>query len=206
LNILAIAPGVTLDQPIEIVHLGSGAGAGSFHTRSLVTLGAGSRASVLEVYAGPETGERRYWRNDVVAVRLAEDAELTRTIIVEESAHAVHLGQLDATLGIAARLTGFALLIGGHTVRHEANVRMAGENARFRVRVDSYDRLGSLLGLGLRRLLGFGLRLGTEVDLAAQAEQVLSELEAVLLAGGGPELLGGALRPLAARREEHHVH
>ena len=82
--ILEIAPGVTLDQPIEVVHLGSGAGAGSYHTRSLVTLGAGSRASILESYAGPETGSGHYWRNDVVAVRLAENAELTRTIIVEE--------------------------------------------------------------------------------------------------------------------------
>jgi Fe-S cluster assembly protein SufD len=131
--ILAIAPGVTLDQPIEIVHLGSGAGAGSFHTRSLVTLGAGSRASILESYAGPETGSEHYWRNDVLAVRLAEAAELTRTIIVEESAHAVHLAQLDATLGTAARFTGFALLLGGHTIRHEANVRMAGDNARCRI-------------------------------------------------------------------------
>src|SRR4029077_166673 len=85
--VLEVAPGVTIDQPIEIVHLGSGAGAGSYHTRSLVTLGTGSRASILESYAGPETGSGHYWRNDVVAVRLAEGAELTRTVIVEESAH-----------------------------------------------------------------------------------------------------------------------
>jgi Fe-S cluster assembly protein SufD len=135
--ILEIAPDITLDQPIEIIHLGSGkalgASAGSFHTRSLIMLGAGSRAGVLEIYAGPETGEGRYWRNDVVAVRLAEGAELTRTIIVEESQEAVHLGQLDATLGRASSFTGFALLLGGHTVRHEANVRITGENARCRL-------------------------------------------------------------------------
>jgi Fe-S cluster assembly protein SufD len=127
--ILEIAPGVTLDPPIEIVHLGSGAGAGSYHTRSLIMLGPGSRASVVEIYAG----DGRYWRNDVVSVRLAEGAELTRTIIVEESNESVHLGQLDATLETDSRLTGFALLLGGRTVRHEANVRMTGENARCRL-------------------------------------------------------------------------
>jgi Fe-S cluster assembly protein SufD len=127
--ILDVAPGIALDEPIEIVHLGSGSAAGSFHTRSLITLGEESRASVLEVYAG----EGRYWRNDVVAVRLAERAELARTIVVEESAEAVHLGQLDATLGRAARFTGFALLIGGRTVRHEANVEIAGEGAQCRL-------------------------------------------------------------------------
>ncbi len=98
--ILDIAPGVVLDQPIEIVHLGSGAREGAFHTRSLIRLGAGSRASVLEIYAG----DGRYWRNDVVALRLADGAELTRTAIVEESSEAVHLAQLDATLGREARL------------------------------------------------------------------------------------------------------
>src|SRR5436309_2280458 len=75
--VLEIAPGVALEDPIEIIHLGSGAATGSFHTRSLVALGEGGRASVLEVYAG----EGRYWRNDVVAIRLAERAELARTVI-----------------------------------------------------------------------------------------------------------------------------
>ena len=127
--ILDVAPGVTLDEPIEIVHLGSGAAAGSFHTRSLIRLGAGSSASVLEVY----TGEGRYWRNDVVAVRLAGGATLSRTAVVEEANEAVHLGQLDAALEQDACFTGFALLLSGRTVRHEANVRFAGKNARCRL-------------------------------------------------------------------------
>jgi Fe-S cluster assembly protein SufD len=127
--ILDVAPGVTLDEPVEIVHLGSGAAAGSFHTRSLVRLGAGSGASVLEIYAG----KGRYWRNDVVAVRLGDGAELARTAIIEESKEAVHLALLDATLGREASFTGFALLLGGRTVRHEANVAIAGENARCRL-------------------------------------------------------------------------
>ncbi|MFI4947196.1 MAG: Fe-S cluster assembly protein SufD [Alphaproteobacteria bacterium] len=127
--VLDIAPGVALDPPIEIVHLCSGAAVASYHTRSLITLGEGSSASLLEVYAG----EGRYWRNDVLAIRLAEGAELARTAIVEESGEAVHLAQLDATLGRDARFTGFALLLGGRRVRHEASVVMAGENARCRL-------------------------------------------------------------------------
>src|SRR5260221_3995279 len=63
--VLDIAPGVELDDPIEIIHLRSGAEVGSFHTRSLIALGEGSRASLLEVYAR----EVRYWRNNVVAIR-----------------------------------------------------------------------------------------------------------------------------------------
>ena len=55
----------TLDRPVEIVHLASGGG-GSFHTRSLVRLGDGSRATLLESFAGAGS----YWRNDVISLRL----------------------------------------------------------------------------------------------------------------------------------------
>jgi Fe-S cluster assembly protein SufD len=127
--ILDVAPGVALPEPIEILHLATGAPEASLHTRSLVSLGEGVRATILEAYVG----EGRYWRNDVVAVRLAGGAEFSRAVLVEESSEAVHLGQVDATLGADARFTGFALLLGGGTVRHEANVRIIGEGAECRL-------------------------------------------------------------------------
>ena len=127
--ILDVAPGVALQEPIEIVHLATGVPEASLHTRSLVSLGEGARATILEAY----TGEGRYWRNDVVAVRLAAGAELSRAVLVEESGEAMHLGQVDATLGPEAHFTGFALLLGGGTVRHEASVRVAGEGAECRL-------------------------------------------------------------------------
>jgi len=114
--VLDIAPGVVLGEPIQIVHFASG-------------LGEGSRATILETYAG----EGRYWRNDVVAVRLGARAELARAVLVEEAGEAVHLAELDATLETEARFSGFALLIGGGTVRHEANVSMTGEGAQCRL-------------------------------------------------------------------------
>jgi len=123
--ILDIGAGVAVDQPIEIVHLASGKEPRSYHTRSLIRLADGGRATVLETYAG----EGRYWRNDVVALRLAAGAALTRAVLVEESAEAVHLAELDAMLGADARFSGFALLLGGGTVRHEASVQVAGERA-----------------------------------------------------------------------------
>ncbi len=123
--VLDIAPGVTLDRPLEIVHLGAGISESSFHTRSVVMLGEGSRAGIIETYAG----EGRYWRNDLVGVLLGQRAELTRTVLVEESAAAVHLAQIEARLGEGARFTGFVLLLNGQRVRHEANIRM-GEGAK----------------------------------------------------------------------------
>jgi Fe-S cluster assembly protein SufD len=134
--VLAVAPGVTLARPVEIVHVASGAApgstqGGSMHTRSLVALGAKSRASVLETYSGADEGA--YWRNDVVEIRLADGAHLTRVALVEEGAQAIHIGETVATLGPSAELAAFVLLLGGRIVRHEANVLVGGENARCRL-------------------------------------------------------------------------
>jgi Fe-S cluster assembly protein SufD len=125
--VLDVAPGVALDMPIEVVHFASTGG--SLHTSSLINLGEGSRATVVETYAG----EGRYWRNDVVAVRLAEGAQLTRIVVVEEAAEAIHTALVDATLAKDARLDAFALLLGGSRVRQEWNVRFEGEGAHCRL-------------------------------------------------------------------------
>jgi len=120
--VLDVAPGVALDRPVEIVHLASGDTGGSLHTRSLVVIGAGSRAAIFETFAG----RRSYWRNDVVELRLAEGAEFTRVGLVEEAADALHISEMLAILGPASRLASFVLLLGGRTVRHEATVRSEG--------------------------------------------------------------------------------
>jgi Fe-S cluster assembly protein SufD len=127
--VLALDPGTALDAPIEIVHLASGASRASFHTRSLVLLGAGSRASIVELHAG----EGGYWRNDVLTLHLAEGAILHRAVAVEEAPDALHFGHLDATLAADAAFAGFALLLGGGRVRHEAHVRMIGKGGRVRL-------------------------------------------------------------------------
>jgi Fe-S cluster assembly protein SufD len=121
--VLDIAAGVALDRPIEIVHLASGGTEASLHTRSLVAVGAGSRAAIFETFAGRGS----YWRNDVVELRLAAEAEFSRAALVEEAADAFHIGELMAVLGTGARFASDVLLLGGRTVRHEATVRSEGE-------------------------------------------------------------------------------
>jgi Fe-S cluster assembly protein SufD len=121
--VLDVAPGIALDQPVEIVHLASGEGGCSIHTRSLVIMGSSSRAAVFESFAG----KARYWRNDLVELRLGPGADLTRVALVEEAAAALHTGEMVVALGEGSRLASFVLLLGGRTVRHEATVRAEGE-------------------------------------------------------------------------------
>jgi Fe-S cluster assembly protein SufD len=124
--VLDIAKGITLDRPLEIIHLASGEPSGSLHTRSFVSIGEGSSATVIESFAG--LGD--YWRNDVVELRLGARSKLARVTLVEEGAKALHFGETLATLDAASWLSSFVLLLGGRTVRHEATVRSEGERSR----------------------------------------------------------------------------
>lgn len=123
--VLDAAPGAGVERPVEIIHLSGRTTPASLHTRSLVRLGTQSRVAMLESFSG----EHRYWRNDVLALRLGAGAELTRTALVEEAEDATHLGVVTASLGPGSRLASFALLLGGRTVRREAIVRSEGEGA-----------------------------------------------------------------------------
>ncbi len=131
--VLDVGAGIVLDRRVEIVHLASGAAGGSWHTKSLVRLAANSRATLVETYAGPETGGDAYWRNDVAALRVGDGASLDRVVCVEEGNNAVHLGDAAVTLGAGARFGSFALLLGGHTVRREIRVAIDGEDAHCRL-------------------------------------------------------------------------
>jgi Fe-S cluster assembly protein SufD len=123
--VLEVEPGVVLERPIEIVHLASGEASGSLHTRSFVALGAESRVRLIESFAG----EGRYWRNDVISLRLAAGAELERVALVEEAADALHFSDVSAVLDRSSRLNSFVLLLGGRTARREVRVRSEGEGA-----------------------------------------------------------------------------
>ena len=127
--VLELASGVVLDAPIEIVHLASGAGDASMHTRSLIHLGAVARATIIETFAG----SGKYWRNDVVTWRVAENASLTRVALLEEDGDAVHLGEAAATLAAGAKLDAFVLMLGGGTARQEIAVAMTGDKAACRI-------------------------------------------------------------------------
>ncbi|HZK89790.1 MAG TPA: Fe-S cluster assembly protein SufD [Stellaceae bacterium] len=128
--VLEVGHGIVLDAPIEVVHLASGAGDASLHTRSMIELCAGSRATIVETYAG----SGKYWRNDFALWRIEQDAALTRIALVEEAGEATHFEDIDAVLlAERAKLNAFSLLLGGGTVRQEISVAMASVNAECRI-------------------------------------------------------------------------
>ncbi len=124
--VIALAPGVVLDRPVEIIHLGRAEAPVSLHLRSRIELAPGSRARVVESFAG--TGP--YWTNAVLGVELGAGATLEHVRLQDEGVEAIHLSLARLRLGAGACYDAFALTLGGALSRQDVQVELAGEGAR----------------------------------------------------------------------------
>jgi Fe-S cluster assembly protein SufD len=122
---LILEDGVTLDRPVEILHLGSAETPISAHLRNLVVVGAGSRATLIESYAG--SGE--YFANVATSIRLGKGAALRHAKLQDEATSAVHIAATRVRLADEARYDGFVLTLGGDLSRHDSFARVAGQKA-----------------------------------------------------------------------------
>jgi Fe-S cluster assembly protein SufD len=122
--VLSLEPGVALDKPVEIIHWAHAAER-SFHLRNLIVLGAGSRATVIESFAGAG----RSWTNAVAIVDVGAGAALRHVKLQDEAVDAIHFGQIRATLAREAKYESFVLTLGGRLSRHDSFVTFAGEGA-----------------------------------------------------------------------------
>jgi Fe-S cluster assembly protein SufD len=122
--VLGLDAGVALDKPVEIIHWADAADA-SFHLRNLIVLGAGSRATVIESFAG--VGHS--WTNAVALVDVGTGAALRHVKLQDEALDAIHFGQIRATLAREAKYESFVLTLGGRLSRHDSFVTFASEGA-----------------------------------------------------------------------------
>lgn len=124
--VLALEDGVALDRPVEVIHLGMGDASVSFHLRSAVLLGAGSRLRLCESFAG--SGPT--WTNAVTLLQLGAAAVLDHVRLQDEGREALHFAVLRGSLARAARYAGFTLALGARLARQDVFLRLAGEAAR----------------------------------------------------------------------------
>jgi Fe-S cluster assembly protein SufD len=124
--VLALDPGIALDRPVEIIHFGEAAQPHSLHLRSAVLLASGSRAQLIESFAG--TGS--YWTNAVMTVGLSADAVLHHAKLQDEAAGAIHFAVTRAVLDRGARYESFVLTLGARLSRHDTFATLAGEQAQ----------------------------------------------------------------------------
>ena len=126
--VLTLEPGVRLDWPVEIVHWGD-AMQRSFHLRSLIELGDGAEATLIESFAG--TGE--YWTNAVTLIRLDARARLCHAKVQDEDRSAIHFGQSRVVCGQQSQYHSFVLTLGASLSRHDTAAYLGGPGADCRL-------------------------------------------------------------------------
>ncbi|MGJ0509407.1 MAG: Fe-S cluster assembly protein SufD [Methylocystis sp.] len=127
--VLRIPAGAALERTIELASFVSGDAAQSSFTRSLVILGRGAKATIVET-AGALGGAAAQ-DNQALILRLATGATLELvTHAVGQSDALVRVMSLLAHLDVDATLNSVALLEGAGLLRRQIFARLDGERAR----------------------------------------------------------------------------
>ncbi len=131
--LLEIADGVSLDQPLEILRVHTpGAAPAATHSRTLLALGAGSHAVLVEHALG--TGPGPYLVNTVAELFLACDAHLEHVMLQHEGPDALALGAIALQQEAGSHYTSHSLALGGRLARLEIRANLAGEGAHCALR------------------------------------------------------------------------
>ncbi len=123
-----IAPGVILEQPIQVLFLSfSDRQPTISHPRLLVLAEANSEACLVESYLG--LGESTRFTNPVAEIILGENAVLDHYKVQLEGKDTFHIGALQAHQARNSTLTTHSVTLGGDIIRNEINVVLDGEGA-----------------------------------------------------------------------------
>ena len=131
--VLHVPAGVSIDQPIELVFVGTGEAEATpaFHPRLLIVLEDGARATLVEHHVG--LGDGPYLSNGATEVRVGDGAHLRHYKLQAESDTAFHVSTLHGRLGEGAFYDGFGLATGARLSRNELHIRLEGPHAEARL-------------------------------------------------------------------------
>jgi Fe-S cluster assembly protein SufD len=120
-----VPAGVVVEDPILVLHWCAGDGRASFpHT--LVSLGEGAQATVLDRFGSPETD---HLVDAVTELLVGDNAHLRYLMVQEHGSRTWHLGLQRAHVGRDATLRTSAVALGGAYARLRSEARLDGQGA-----------------------------------------------------------------------------
>ncbi len=122
---LCIAPGVQVQQMIEIVHLGAQGSDLFWNSRNFMHVGAGASATILERTV--DSTAESYFANSVTSVIVAEQAKLHHARFLDANRSAITIAHTQAR--VAGCYDSFFLNTGAGLARHDVTVRLEKEQA-----------------------------------------------------------------------------
>ncbi len=127
--VLRVAAGARVAAPVQLVFIGAVAPAElAWHARNVIELGEGSELALVEQHLG--TGEQAHLGTLVSDIELREGAQLTHSLLQNaDGANLIRRNSLR--LHARAHATMHVLELGGALVRHDLQVELIGDGARF---------------------------------------------------------------------------
>ena len=123
--VIHVADGATLARPIHLVFVNAGSAAAAVFVRSLVVIGKGARAMLVESHVGQDASEDQV--NAVLELKVGDEAHVDHIKITGEGAGALHVSTLMAAIGAHARFNEFLFTTGAEVARNQVFVRFDGE-------------------------------------------------------------------------------
>ncbi len=129
---LRIAPDTKLEQPIHLVSVGQASDQPTaFHMRSLIEIGAGSSAHILESHIAGSDGT--YFSNSVCGIQLEAGARLGHYRLQNDNLQAFNIGLTTLELAHGTHYDGFNLQVGAALARSEIRARIGAEAIECRI-------------------------------------------------------------------------
>lgn len=123
-----IPPGTIMQDPVHLLYLSTSTPDPAFSVpRSLIVLGEGSQASIVESYAGLDAG--LYFTNSVTEVFVGPNCTADHYKLQRESGSAFHIAACHVTQDRDSRYASHSLSLGGALVRNDINIVLNGTGA-----------------------------------------------------------------------------
>lgn len=130
--VITVSPDVTIERPIHLVFFNTSAMPAAMVTRSLVVVGRGARATLIETHEGPDRQD--YQVNTALQLVVGDEARVDHVKITREGNAAIHIATLLANIGARAKFNELVFTTGGAVVRNQQFVRLAGEGTEANLR------------------------------------------------------------------------
>jgi len=155
--VVDVAPGVSLDEPVVVVHVVNGRAEQAVFPRTVVRAGAGSSASVVEVVLDVDSGllavlspsvatdAPEHLVVPVTELRVDDGARLAYVGLQSLGRATWQLAHQASVIGADAHLHSFAVALGGGYARLRTDSSLAGESGTSKLRAAYIGRDDQML-------------------------------------------------------------
>lgn len=131
--VVEIAPGVVLDRPILLLALGSGTKEVAIFSRSLIKIGAGAKATIVELHEN--LGTSPYQLNHAISFSVGDGASVEHVrMATRQRPESVQVHSILAEIGADADFGVVSLVANCGTIRQQSFLRYGGEHIRAALR------------------------------------------------------------------------